>query len=224
MIHQPEIYSDAELDAMGILHGRGCKVSRRARLYVNSLRMGHHCRIDDFAILTGDIEFGNRVHIPPQCMLYGRLGIRIGNHAGMAPRTTLYSEIDDYSGQTLLGPCSPEWSKTNRRQGPVVIENYAQLGHGCTVFPGVTLREGAICGAHSLVLESMEPWTINVGTPCKFLKPRSRALLPLAARLDEEDAADTIAEQVPYLPGMLEEHELNQLAAAAAYSIPHHPV
>ena len=36
--------------------------------------------------------------------------------------------------------------------------------------PGVTIGEGAIIGAGSLVTKDVPDWTIAVGSPCKVVK------------------------------------------------------
>ena len=54
------------------------------------------------------------------------------------------------------------------------IDPSAIIGNGCIVHPGVTIGEGAIIGSNSLVLKDVEPWTINVGSPCKKMKMRPK--------------------------------------------------
>jgi len=45
--------------------------------------------------------------------------------------------------------------------------------------PGVEVSEGSAIGANSLVIKSTEPWSINVGSPSRKIKERSRDLLNL---------------------------------------------
>jgi acetyltransferase-like isoleucine patch superfamily enzyme len=40
--------------------------------------------------------------------------------------------------------------------------------------PGVTLAEGSILGANSLLTKDTEPWTIYVGIPAKPVKIRNK--------------------------------------------------
>ena len=40
--------------------------------------------------------------------------------------------------------------------------------------PGVTIGEGSIIGANSLVLSDTEPWTIYVGNPARPIKIRNK--------------------------------------------------
>ena len=54
----------------------------------------------------------------------------------------------------------------------VRIERDAFVGTNAIVHPGVIIGEGAIIGSNSLVLTDVEPWTINVGSPCRAIKKR----------------------------------------------------
>ena len=51
------------------------------------------------------------------------------------------------------------------------------IGSGTVILPGVRIEEGAAVGALSLVTKSVPGWKIYCGTPAKFLKNRSKALL-----------------------------------------------
>ena len=44
---------------------------------------------------------------------------------------------------------------------------------GKVVLPGVTIAEGSVVGANSLVTKSTEPWTVYVGSAAKPIKKRS---------------------------------------------------
>lgn len=53
---------------------------------------------------------------------------------------------------------------------PIVLKKGCQLGMGTIIMPGVTVGEGAIVGAHSVVTKDIPAWTIAVGNPCKVIK------------------------------------------------------
>lgn len=55
-------------------------------------------------------------------------------------------------------------------KAPVKICKGVHLGMGSIVMPGVTIGEGAIIGAGSLVTKDIPAWTIAVGSPCKVVK------------------------------------------------------
>ena len=52
----------------------------------------------------------------------------------------------------------------------VVIKRYAFIGVNSTILPGVTIGEGAVVGAGSVVLNDVEPYTLFAGNPAKLIK------------------------------------------------------
>ncbi len=67
--------------------------------------------------------------------------------------------------------------------GRVLLEKYSIIGSGSTILPNVIIGEGASVGSMSLVIRSLEPWSIFVGIPCRKIKDRSKKLLELAQAL-----------------------------------------
>lgn len=53
---------------------------------------------------------------------------------------------------------------------PVTLKKGCQLGMGTIVMPGVTVGEGAIVGARSVVTRDIPAWTIAAGSPAKVIK------------------------------------------------------
>lgn len=53
---------------------------------------------------------------------------------------------------------------------PVTLKKGCQLGMGTIVMPGVTVGEGAIVGARSVVTKDVPAWTIAAGSPAKVIK------------------------------------------------------
>lgn len=52
----------------------------------------------------------------------------------------------------------------------VTLKRGCQIGMGSIVMPGVTIGEGAIIGARSVVTKDIPAWTIAAGAPCKVIK------------------------------------------------------
>ena len=53
---------------------------------------------------------------------------------------------------------------------PIVLKKGCLIGMESFVMPGVTVGEGAIVGAGSLVTKDIPAWTIAAGRPAKVLK------------------------------------------------------
>lgn len=173
-------YNDNELKQMGFKKiGQDVKISRKVSIYSpEKISIGNHVRIDDFSILSGEIEIGNYVHISAYTALYGRFGIKIGDFCGCSPRTTIFSATDDFSGEYMISPMVPE-EYTNLEKGKVELENFVQIGSNSIVMPNIIIHEGAVCGTFSFIKNDLEPWSVNVGIPAKKIKERKKEILNL---------------------------------------------
>lgn len=56
------------------------------------------------------------------------------------------------------------------KEGKVIVKDGAHLGVGCIIMPGVTIGEGAIIGAGSVVTRDIPPYCVAVGAPAKVIK------------------------------------------------------
>ena len=171
-------YTEEELAKLGLKsYGENVKLSKFARLYTPStISIGSNVRIDDFCILSGNVTIGSHIHISAYVALYGSLGIELEDYTGISPMTAIFSAMDDFNGNFLIGPIHPEGT-TNVTGGKVTIKKYSQIGTHCMVFPNLTIGEGCVVGACSMVRHNLEPWGIYYGVPVQRKAERSRALL-----------------------------------------------
>lgn len=159
--------------------GKDVKISRFARFYSpDKISIGDNVRIDDFCILSGNITLGSHIHISAYVALYGAKGIEIGDYSGISPKSIVYSAMDDFTGDYLIGPIHPD-ELTNVTGGLVRIGNFVQVGSNVIVFPNLTISEGSVVGACSLVNRDIEPWSISYGVPAIKHKDRRKGLLNL---------------------------------------------
>jgi acetyltransferase-like isoleucine patch superfamily enzyme len=179
-----------QIEAMGFAFlGHDVKISDRAAIYdAAQIRIGDNSRIDDFCVISGQVELGRNVHIAPFGLLAGgRGGITLEDFSGLAYRVSVFAQSDDYSGATMTNPTVPARFKIET-VGQVRIGRHTIVGTGATICPGVTLAEGTAVGAGALVLHSSAPWTIIAGVPARRLKDRKRDLLALEAAYLQEPA------------------------------------
>ena len=115
-----------------------------------------------------DPEFrvGNRSFIGAGCIFTIGRSITIGDDVLIAGGCSL----SDYSAH----PLHPEKRIAGEQVEPedvrpVRIENKAWLGRGATILPGVTIGEGAVVGAASVVTKDVPPGHICVGNPGRLL-------------------------------------------------------
>lgn len=61
-------------------------------------------------------------------------------------------------------------SKLKYKTGKIILKKGCMLGMNTMIMPGVTVGEGAIVGAYSLVTKDIPAWTIALGRPAKVVK------------------------------------------------------
>jgi acetyltransferase-like isoleucine patch superfamily enzyme len=63
---------------------------------------------------------------------------------------------------------SKDWSTV--KVGPIRICDKTWIGLGYTVLGGVTIGEGAVIGAFSVIRRDVPPWTVVAGNPPAIIK------------------------------------------------------
>lgn len=92
--------------------------------------------------------------------------ITIEDHAHIASGTRLLCHQRDLSNYRI----GDDYAKLGYRLAPIHMKRGSLVGMESFVMPGVTIGEGAIVGAGSLVSKSVPNWTIAVGRPAKVVK------------------------------------------------------
>lgn len=121
-----------------------------------------HCRF-----LHGPgVRLGERCVINQGCLLDGRrFAIRVGNDVSIGPEAAILTLGHD--------PRSVDFSD---RGGPVSIGNHVWIGYRAIVLPGVTIGEGAVVGACSVVSRDVPPFAIVAGNPARLIGKRPESL------------------------------------------------
>ncbi|MEM7611031.1 MAG: acyltransferase [Pseudomonadota bacterium] len=160
--------------------GLNVRISDRAAIYNPELiEVGDHSRIDDFCVVSGRVSLGRNVHLAVFSNIAGGTeGVCLEDFCGLAYGCQVFSQSDDYSGETMTNPTVPTQFK-NERRARVVLGRHSIVGANSVVFPGVEMGEGTAVGAMSVVTRSTDPWSIYVGNPAKRVKERRKDLLVL---------------------------------------------
>ncbi len=89
-------------------------------------------------------------------------GITIGHHCFIGPNCGIY---------TAVHPTLAEERNLGLEKAlPVVIGNNCWIGGDVTILPGVTIGEGTVIGAKSVVTKDIPANVIAVGNPCRVLR------------------------------------------------------
>lgn len=171
--------TNLQLELMGFKElGRNVKISDKASIHnAELIEIGENSRIDDFCVVSGNIKIGRNVHIAVFCNVAGgEKGVVFEDFSGLAYGCHVFTQSDDYSGETLTNPTVPDAYKKEIKE-PINIGRHSIVGTGSLIFPGVKLAEGTSVGAQSIVTKSTEEWSIYLGSPARRIRSRSRALL-----------------------------------------------
>ncbi len=180
-------YTKNELENIGFNSiGKNVLISKKSSIYSpEKINIGSNVRIDDFAILTGEINIGNYVHIASFTGLFGSYGIEMEDFTGVSSRVSIYSSSDDYSGSSLTNPMVPDKYKSIN-SGKVCLKKHSIVGASSVILPGVVIGNGSSIGAMTLVSKSTKDWKIYFGIPAKPIKNRKKDLLRLEKELKKE--------------------------------------
>ena len=162
--------------------GKNVLISRKASIYnPENISLGDYVRIDDFCCLSGHIAIGRNSHVTPFCLIAGgEAGVWLGDFCTFSYRVSVFSQSDDYTGNSMANSTLPAKYKVEKKAA-VKVADHVIVGAGSVILPGVTLAEGTSVGASSLVTKSTEPWGIYYGVPAKFRRPRSKNILNLVS-------------------------------------------
>lgn len=180
-----------QLEALGFKRlGKNVKISDKAAIYdAHRMEIGDHARIDDFCVVSGGLSLGRNVYIGPQCLLAGgEPGIVMEDFVTLAYGVRVFTQSDDYSGETMTNSTVPRQYKKEFKSA-IRLERHVIVGAGSAILPAVTVAQGCSIGAMTLVLQSTEPWGIYVGSPARRLKERKRDLLALEKQFLESERA-----------------------------------
>lgn len=122
------------------------------------------------SLRNGDrISLGREVHVGERCCLWagdktGR--ITLGDNALLGPEVFITaSNYETAAGTPVM--------HQPRRESDVVVGRDVWLGARVVVLPGVTIGDGCVVGAASVVTADLPPGTIAVGSPARVVGRRS---------------------------------------------------
>lgn len=92
--------------------------------------------------------------------------IEIGDHTHITNRTTIFCHMHDLSNYCI----GDDYAELPYVYAKVVIGKGCSTGTDSVIMPGVTIGDGAVIGAGSLVTKDIPAWTIAVGRPAKVVR------------------------------------------------------
>ena len=126
---------------------------------------------------NGQIVVGEKCYIGTGTKIWASENIKIGNHVLIAHNCNIFdndTHPTDYlerreDAENIIFMAKREHFPS-LKTGQITIKDDAWIGCNSIVLKGVTVGEGAIVAAGSVVTQDVMPWTVVAGNPAKVVK------------------------------------------------------
>jgi len=147
--YRPLLYAVANKVQVILQNAQRAHLISRLKSCGQNVSLAVPIRID----FAGSVEIGDNVFISPFVHMFGGGGIKIGSRVMIGPYTEIDSTTHDPYKRSMFG---------THFQRPIIIEDGTWIGAHCVILPGVTIGEGALVGAGSVVTKSVKPYSVVV--------------------------------------------------------------
>jgi acetyltransferase-like isoleucine patch superfamily enzyme len=159
-------------------------------IYPEQVSIGDCTIIDDFVFMMVKATIGSFVHIACMSSIVGNGEFVMGDFSSVSHGCRVFTGNEDWHGNAINNP-TVEAPYRKSVLSFVRLEKHATLGANSVILPGVTLHEGALVGACSLVKTDCDPYSVYVGSPAKKVKEYSNEKLVEIERLLRKDYYDS---------------------------------
>ena len=121
---------------------------------------GFHC---DYG---GNITIGDHFYANYNCVILDCAPVTFGDNVFIAPNCGFYT-----AGHPLDAPTRNRLLEFAR---PITVGNDVWIGGNTAILPGVTIGDGCVIGAGSVVTRNIPAGMVAVGNPCRPVRPVSR--------------------------------------------------
>jgi maltose O-acetyltransferase len=110
-----------------------------------------------------NVYIGDHTLVNYDCILMDCAEIHIGDHVLIGPRSQLITGLHPMDMATRASGLESA--------APIRIQNHAWLASNVIVLPGITIGEGAVIGAGSVVTKDVASKVFAAGNPCRVIRP-----------------------------------------------------
>ena len=111
------------------------------------------------------IRIGDNSNIQMGCLIDGRGDVIIGDNVDVGIGVKIFSEQHDID--------SPDFTRVKKQ---VRIHNNSVIGSFALVLPGVTIHEGGVVGAGSVVVKDVPEYCLAAGNPAVRKRDRNKTV------------------------------------------------
>jgi acetyltransferase-like isoleucine patch superfamily enzyme len=163
--------------AVKIGHGSLVAWRRIKRVQGNRLSVGEnsivHAHIS-FEEIGGEVRIGSRSFIGRSHLVCYR-SLVIGDDVIMSWGVTIVDHDSHSLNWELRRDDVRDWGKGQKNwkhipHAPVVVKDKAWIGFNVSILKGVTIGEGAVVGACSVVTHDIPPYVVAVGNPARVVR------------------------------------------------------
>jgi acetyltransferase-like isoleucine patch superfamily enzyme len=157
--------------------GQDVFISARAEIRRPQLvSIGSHVAIDSGVYITTQAEIGDYTHLSPYITVIGGAKSRliVEDFVTIAAGSRIIAGSDQFMGEGFTSVTVPEEYRDAVEFSTVHLRRFSGIGTNAVIMPGVTIAEGSVIGACSLVTKDTEPWTIYTGIPARPVKIRPK--------------------------------------------------
>ena len=131
------------------------------------LECGKNVNIEKGAVFAYDVKLGDNSGIGVNASISS--GVTIGNDVMMGPECIILT-----TNHGMLDNGIPMWQQHSSEIRPVIIGDNCWIGSRVIILPGVTLDEGCVIGAGSVVTKNFGKNCIIAGNPAHLIKHRAK--------------------------------------------------
>ena len=151
--------------APDVLLGKDVKIYNFVNLY--GCEIGDETRIGTFVEIQKNAKIGKRCKIQSHTFICE--GVTIEDEVMVAHGVMFINDRDPWAANPDGSPqTEADWVCV-----PTVVKKRASIGSNSTIMCGVTIGEGALVGAGSVVTKDVPPNTVVVGNPARVLRKRN---------------------------------------------------
>ena len=116
-------------------------------------RIGNHVAIDSFFYCTTQLTIGDYVHVSPHVAVIGgkTTGLTVEDFCFLSVGSRYVCGSETFVGNGLIGPLIPDEYKEDQILAPITLKRFSGALANSVILPGVTMAEGSVLGANSLL-------------------------------------------------------------------------